>query len=66
MSYRDSTSFRESYQNFSFKNKLFEIGDYLFKRIGGSCLHMGFKDYPLIIYLDVRPDHQGKGVGRFL
>jgi ribosomal protein S18 acetylase RimI-like enzyme len=34
--------------------------------IVGSCLHMEFEGYPLIMSLAVKPDHQGKGLGRFL
>jgi ribosomal protein S18 acetylase RimI-like enzyme len=32
----------------------------------GVCLHMEFEDYPLIMSLAVDPDHQHKGLGRFL
>jgi GNAT superfamily N-acetyltransferase len=34
--------------------------------IVGVCLHMEFEDYPLIMSLAVDPEHQKKGVGRFL
>ncbi|WP_456270937.1 GNAT family N-acetyltransferase [Bacillus sp. AK031] len=34
--------------------------------IVGVCLHMEFEDYPLIMSLVVDPDHQRKGLGRFL
>jgi GNAT superfamily N-acetyltransferase len=32
----------------------------------GVCLHMEFENYPLIMSLAVDPDHQRKGLGRFL
>ncbi|OAT85954.1 GNAT family N-acetyltransferase [Bacillus sp. MKU004] len=32
----------------------------------GVCLHMEFENYPLIMSLAVDPDHQKKGIGRFL
>jgi N-acetylglutamate synthase-like GNAT family acetyltransferase len=34
--------------------------------IVGVCLHMEFEDYPLIMSLAVDPEHQRKGLGRFL
>ncbi|MFI8684767.1 GNAT family N-acetyltransferase [Rossellomorea sp. NPDC077527] len=34
--------------------------------IVGVCLHMEFEEYPLIMSLAVDPDHQHKGLGRFL
>ncbi|XXM73184.1 GNAT family N-acetyltransferase [Lysinibacillus sphaericus] len=34
--------------------------------IVGVCLHMEFEDYPLIMSLAVDPEHQKKGIGRFL
>jgi N-acetylglutamate synthase-like GNAT family acetyltransferase len=34
--------------------------------IVGVCLHMDFEDYPLIMSLAVDPDHQQRGIGRFL
>jgi GNAT superfamily N-acetyltransferase len=34
--------------------------------IVGVCLHMEFEDYPLIMSLAVDPDHQHRGLGRFL
>jgi N-acetylglutamate synthase-like GNAT family acetyltransferase len=34
--------------------------------IVGVCLHMEFEDYPLIMSLAVDPDHQQRGLGRFL
>lgn len=34
--------------------------------IVGVCLHMEFEDYPLIMSLAVDPEHQHKGIGRFL
>ncbi|ENQ3106124.1 GNAT family N-acetyltransferase [Bacillus cereus] len=34
--------------------------------IVGVCLHMEFEDYPLIMSLAVDPEHQHKGLGRFL
>ncbi|MGR3764178.1 GNAT family N-acetyltransferase [Rossellomorea sp. NS-SX7] len=34
--------------------------------IVGVCLHMEFEDYPLIMSLAVNPEHQHKGLGRFL
>ncbi|WP_233144149.1 GNAT family N-acetyltransferase [Lottiidibacillus patelloidae] len=35
-------------------------------KIVGVCLHMEFEDYPLIMSLVVDPEHQNKGLGRFL
>ena len=35
-------------------------------KIVGVCLHMEFEDYPLIMSLAVHPEHQHKGLGRFL
>ncbi|OIU72825.1 GNAT family N-acetyltransferase [Rossellomorea aquimaris] len=32
----------------------------------GVCLHMEFENYPLIMSLAVDPDHQQRGLGRFL
>lgn len=34
--------------------------------IVGVCLHMEFEDYPLIMSLVVDPDHQKRGIGRYL
>lgn len=34
--------------------------------IVGVCLHMEFEDYPLIMSLVVDPDHQQRGIGRYL
>ncbi|WP_421385251.1 GNAT family N-acetyltransferase [Bacillus salacetis] len=34
--------------------------------IVGTCLHMEFEEYPLIMSLAVDPEHQQKGLGRFL
>ncbi|NMH68047.1 GNAT family N-acetyltransferase [Bacillus sp. RO3] len=34
--------------------------------IVGVCLHMEFEGYPLIMSLAVHPDHQQKGLGRYL
>lgn len=34
--------------------------------IVGVCLHMEFEQYPLIMSLAVDPEHQQKGIGRFL
>ncbi|KAA0549583.1 GNAT family N-acetyltransferase [Bacillus sp. BGMRC 2118] len=34
--------------------------------IVGVCLHMEFEEYPLIMSLAVDPEHQKKGLGRFL
>ncbi|PFG05353.1 N-acetyltransferase [Bacillus sp. es.034] len=34
--------------------------------IVGVCLHMEFEDYPLIMSLVVEPDHQQRGIGRYL
>ncbi|TMU85834.1 GNAT family N-acetyltransferase [Bacillus sp. BHET2] len=34
--------------------------------IVGVCLHMEFEDYPLIMSLAVDPEHQQRGLGRFL
>ncbi|WP_299739021.1 GNAT family N-acetyltransferase [uncultured Rossellomorea sp.] len=34
--------------------------------IVGVCLHMEFEDYPLIMSLVVDPDHQQRGLGRYL
>ena len=34
--------------------------------IMGVCLHMEFEDYPLIMSLVVDPDHQQRGIGRYL
>ncbi|MCA0173970.1 GNAT family N-acetyltransferase [Bacillus sp. RAR_GA_16] len=35
-------------------------------KIVGVCLHMEFENYPLIMSLAVHPEHQHKGLGRFL
>ena len=35
-------------------------------KIVGVCLHMEFEDYPLIMSLVVDPDHQKRGLGRYL
>lgn len=32
----------------------------------GVCLHMEFEDYPLVMSLAVKPEHQHQGVGRYL
>jgi GNAT superfamily N-acetyltransferase len=34
--------------------------------IVGVCLHMEFEDYPLTMSLAVEPEHQQRGLGRFL
>jgi GNAT superfamily N-acetyltransferase len=34
--------------------------------IVGVCLHMEFEEYPLIMSLVVDPDHQQRGIGRYL
>lgn len=36
------------------------------ENIVGVCLHMEFEHYPLIMSLAVDPEHQQKGIGRFL
>ncbi|KMM38488.1 GNAT family N-acetyltransferase [Guptibacillus hwajinpoensis] len=59
--------FIEKYQN----NKIMEecsrvIIEKSTNNIVGVCLHMEFEDYPLIMSLAVDPEHQHKGLGRFL
>lgn len=59
--------FIEKYQ----KNKVMDecsqvIVDKNTNNIVGVCLHMEFEDYPLIMSLAVDPEHQHKGIGRFL
>jgi N-acetylglutamate synthase-like GNAT family acetyltransferase len=59
--------FLEKYQN----NKTMDecsrvIVDKSTNNIVGVCLHMEFEDYPLIMSLAVDPEHQHKGLGRFL
>lgn len=40
--------------------------DHRTNNIVGVCLHMEFEDYLLIMSLVVDPDHQQKGIGRYL
>ncbi|MGM0842873.1 MAG: GNAT family N-acetyltransferase [Bacillota bacterium] len=40
--------------------------DHRTNNIVGVCLHMEFEDYPLIMSLVVDPDHQQRGLGRYL
>ncbi len=59
--------FIEKYQN----NKIMDecsrvIVDKSTNNIVGVCLHMEFEDYPLIMSLAVDPEHQHRGLGRFL
>ena len=59
--------FNEMYQN----NKIMDecsrvIVEQSTNKIVGVCLHMEFEDYPLIMSLAVHPEHQHKGLGRFL
>jgi N-acetylglutamate synthase-like GNAT family acetyltransferase len=59
--------FIEKYQN----NKIMDecsrvIVDKNTNNIVGVCLHMEFEDYPLIMSLAVDPEHQHRGLGRFL
>lgn len=42
------------------------VVDKTVNEIVGTCLHMEFEGYPLIMSLAVRPDYQGKGIGKFL
>ncbi|MDX8342199.1 GNAT family N-acetyltransferase [Rossellomorea sp. YZS02] len=42
------------------------IVDQSTNHIVGVCLHMEFEEYPLIMSLVVDPEHQHKGIGRYL
>ena len=42
------------------------VSDNRTNNIVGVCLHMEFEDYPLIMSLVVDPDHQQRGLGRYL
>ncbi|WP_430787032.1 GNAT family N-acetyltransferase [Virgibacillus flavescens] len=42
------------------------VVDKTVNEIVGTCLHMEFEGFPLIMSLAVRPDYQGKGIGKFL
>lgn len=35
-------------------------------QVVGSCLHMEYQGFPLIMSFAVRPEHQGKGIGSYL
>jgi ribosomal protein S18 acetylase RimI-like enzyme len=35
-------------------------------QVVGSCLHMEYEGFPLIMSFAVRPEHQGKGIGSYL
>ncbi len=35
-------------------------------KVVGSCLHMEFEEFPLIMSFAVSPEHQGKGIGSYL
>lgn len=59
--------FIEKYQS----NKIMDecsrvIIDQNTNKLVGVCLHMEFEDYPLIMSLAVDPEHQCRGLGRFL
>lgn len=36
------------------------------KEVVGSCLHMEYEGFPLIMSFTVKPKHQGKGIGSYL
>ncbi|NQD67752.1 GNAT family N-acetyltransferase [Bacillus haikouensis] len=59
--------FIEKYQNNIIMDECSRvIADKSTNTIVGVCLHMEFEDYPLIMSLAVDPDHQQRGIGRFL
>jgi N-acetylglutamate synthase-like GNAT family acetyltransferase len=59
--------FIEKYQNNTIMDECSRvIVDKNTNNIVGVCLHMEFEDYPLIMSLAVEPEHQHRGVGRFL
>jgi GNAT superfamily N-acetyltransferase len=59
--------FLEKYQNQTIMDECSRVMvDTGTNTVVGVCLHMEFENYPLIMSLAVDPDHQQKGLGRFL
>ncbi|WP_409250582.1 GNAT family N-acetyltransferase [Bacillus sp. SCS-153A] len=59
--------FIENYKNYEIMNESSRvIIENSTNMIVGVCLHMEFEEYPLIMSLAVDPEHQQKGLGRFL
>ncbi|MFD1738633.1 GNAT family N-acetyltransferase [Bacillus salitolerans] len=59
--------FIEKYQNNKIMDECSRVMiEQTTNNIVGVCLHMEFEDYPLIMSLAVDPEHQHKGLGRFL
>ncbi|QTC41451.1 GNAT family N-acetyltransferase [Bacillus sp. V3] len=59
--------FREKYQSNTIMDESSRvIAEMSTNQIVGVCLHMEFENYPLIMSLAVDPDHQQRGLGRFL
>jgi N-acetylglutamate synthase-like GNAT family acetyltransferase len=59
--------FIEKYQNNTIMDECSRvIIDKSTNNIVGVCLHMEFEEYPLIMSLAVDPEHQHRGLGRFL
>jgi N-acetylglutamate synthase-like GNAT family acetyltransferase len=59
--------FLEKYQNQTIMDECSRvIVDTGMNTVVGVCLHMEFENYPLIMSLAVDPDHQQRGIGRFL